>query len=101
MPVCLKTTVDRPDCPILDGSFESLQRPSVNLLRQRRRQGYYRSRYDSQDYQQLLSHIETSLTPPERITFLGSQWAQTRAGIAGVDDFMHLASAVRDDSSPL
>ncbi len=50
--------------------------------------GYYRSRYDSADYQQLLRQVETSLTPSERITFLGSQWAQARAGISTVGDFL-------------
>jgi aminopeptidase N len=62
--------------------------------------GYYRSRYDSADYQQLLRLVESSLTPSERITFLGSQWAQTHAGIATVGDFLNLAAAVRDDTSP-
>ena len=61
--------------------------------------GYYRSRYDSADYQQLLRGVETNLTPSERITFLGSQWAQARAGIATVGDFLNLAAAVRDDTS--
>ena len=62
--------------------------------------GYYRSRYDSADYQQLLRRVESSLTPSERITFLGSQWAQAHAGIATVGDFLNLAAAVRDDTSP-
>jgi aminopeptidase N len=62
--------------------------------------GYYRSRYNREDEQQLLRRIETSLTAPERITYLGGQWAQTRAGIVGVDDFLHLAAAVREDTSP-
>jgi aminopeptidase N/puromycin-sensitive aminopeptidase len=61
--------------------------------------GYYRSRYDSVDYQQLLRQVETSLTPSERITFLGSQWALARAGISPVGDFLNLAAAVRDDNS--
>ena len=43
--------------------------------------------------------VETSLTPSERITFLGSQWALTRAGVSTVGDFLNLASAVRDDNS--
>ncbi len=61
--------------------------------------GYYRARYTSDDYQQLLRQVETSRTPPERITFLGSEWAQARAGIAPVGDFLNLAAAVRDDSN--
>jgi aminopeptidase N len=101
LPVCLKTGADSPDCPVLGGSEQSLKVPPAPIFYGNAGgKGYYRSRYDSQDYQQLLRQFETSLTPPERITFLGSQWAQTRAAIAGVDDFLHLASAARDDASP-
>ena len=57
------------------------------------------ARYDRGNYQQLVRMVETNLTPTERITFLGSQWALARAGIATVGDFLNLAAAVRDDSS--
>ncbi len=101
LPVCLKTGGAGPDCPILGASSQSLTVPSTPIFYGNAGgKGYYRSHYDRRDYQQLVSRFETSLTPPERITFLGSQWAQTRAGMNGVDDFLHLASAGRDDASP-
>jgi aminopeptidase N len=101
LPVCLKTSAGRPDCQILSEPTQSLQAPPAPFLYGNAGgKGYYRSRYDHEDEQQLLNYIETGLTPPERITYVGGQWAQTRAGIAGVGDFLHLATAVRDDTSP-
>ena len=100
LPVCMKSGADRPDCPILNANTQRLQAPPAPLFYGNAGgKGYYRSRYGSGDYQRLLQQVETSLTPSERITFLGSQWALTRAGIATVGDFLNLAAAVRDDDS--
>jgi aminopeptidase N len=100
LPVCIKSSGDRPDCPILSDHTQQLQAPAAPVFYGNAGgNGYYRSRYTAEDYQQLLRRVETSLTPAERITFLGSQWAQARAGIAPVGDFLNLAAAVRDDNS--
>ncbi len=101
LPVCMKSSGPQPDCPILSAGEQRLQAPQAEVFYGNAGgKGYYRSRYDSADYQQLLRRVESSLTPSERITFLGSQWAQARAGIAPVGDFLNLAAAVRDDTSP-
>jgi aminopeptidase N len=101
LPVCMKSSGPQPDCPILSAGAQRLQAPRAEVFYGNAGgKGYYRSRYDSADYQQLLRRVESSLTPPERITFLGSQWAQARAGIAPVGDFLNLVAAVRDDTSP-
>jgi aminopeptidase N len=100
LPVCLKSSGDRTDCPILSANTQQLQVPAAPVFYGNAGgNGYYRARYTSDDYQQLLRQVETSLTPPERITFLGSEWAQARAGIAPVGDFLNLAAAVRDDTN--
>jgi aminopeptidase N len=100
LPVCLKSSAGQPDCPILSAAAQRLQVPHAEVFYGNAGgKGYYRSRYDSADYQQLLRLAESSLTPSERITFLGSQWAQARAGIATVGDFLNLAAAVHDDTS--
>ena len=101
LPVCMKSSGDQSDCLILSAAAQRLQVPQAEVFYGNAGgKGYYRSRYDSADYQQLLRLVESSLTPSERITFLGSQWAQTHAGIATVGDFLNLAAAVRDDTSP-
>jgi aminopeptidase N/puromycin-sensitive aminopeptidase len=101
LPVCIKSSGDTPACPILSAKMQLLQAPQGPVFYGNAGgKGYYRSRYDSASYQQLLRSVETGLTPSERITFLGSQWALARAGIATVGDFLNLAGAVREDSSP-
>jgi aminopeptidase N len=101
LPVCIKSAADQPECPIMKAGAQQLQAPAAPVFYGNAGgKGYYRSRYDGADYQQLLRQVETSLTPSERITFLGSQWALARAGISPVGDFLNLAAAVRDDNSP-
>jgi aminopeptidase N len=101
LPVCIKNGADRPDCSILNAGSQQLPAPPAPVFYGNAGgKGYYRSRYDSADYEKLLRTVETSLTPSERITFLGSQWAQTLAGIANVGDFLELAASVREDTSP-
>ena len=100
LPVCTKSSADRADCPILSARAQQLPAPQAPVFYGNAGgKGYYRTRYDSDVYQQLMRAVETGLTPTERITFLGSQWALARAGIATVGDFLNLAAAVRDDSS--
>ena len=101
LPVCMKNGGGRPDCPVLTGTEQKLAAPQSDLFYGNAGgKGYYRSRYESADYQQLIGRVETGLTPPERITFLGNEWALARAGMATVGDFLTLASAVSADSSP-
>jgi aminopeptidase N len=100
LPVCIKSGGDQPECPVMNAGTQQLPAPATPIFYGNAGgKGYYRSRYDSVDYQQLLRQVETSLTPSERITFLGSQWALARAGISPVGDFLNLAAAVRDDNS--
>ena len=100
LPVCIKSAADQPECPILNAGTQQLQAPPAPVFYGNAGgKGYYRSRYDSADYQQLLRQVETTLTPSERITFLGSQWALARAGVSPVGEFLNLAAAVRDDDS--
>jgi aminopeptidase N/puromycin-sensitive aminopeptidase len=61
--------------------------------------GYYRTSYSEAAYRDLLSHVETSLTPEERISLLGDQWALMRAGKADVGAYLSLVAAVRKDAS--
>jgi aminopeptidase N len=100
LPVCMKSSDDQPDCPILSATMQRLHVPQAEVFYANAGgMGYYRSRYDSADYQQLLRLVENALTPSERITFLGSQWAQAHAGMETVGDFLDLAAAVRNDPS--
>ncbi len=61
--------------------------------------GYYRSAYPEATYTQLLPHVETGLTPSERIALIGDEWAQVRAGKQPVGASLALAAATRSDAS--
>ncbi len=101
LPVCLKDSGDRPDCPILSGQDQDLAVPQAPLFYGNAGgKGYYRSLYDHVDYQRLVKNVESGLTPSERITFVGSQWALAHSGVATVSAFLDLASAVPSDPSP-
>jgi aminopeptidase N/puromycin-sensitive aminopeptidase len=59
--------------------------------------GYYRSSYPAAAYKALVAKIETGLTPPERISLIGDEWAALRANKATAGDYLDLAAAVRSD----
>jgi aminopeptidase N/puromycin-sensitive aminopeptidase len=100
LPVCMKNSAGRSECPVLSADTQRLPVPQAPVFYGNAGgKGYFRSRYSSADYQQLVRTVEASLTPSERITFLGSQWAQVRAGVSTLGDFLDLAAAVRDDDS--
>jgi aminopeptidase N/puromycin-sensitive aminopeptidase len=71
--------------------------PSKPLFANAGGKSYYRSAYTPAAYAALVAGIETNLTPPERISFIGDEWAQLRANKATVGDYLGLAATVRAD----
>ena len=61
--------------------------------------GYYRGAYALGQYADLVSHAESDLTPPERISLLGDEWAQVRVKQAKVGDYLDLVAALKSDPS--
>ena len=55
--------------------------------------GYYRSAYAPGQYGAIVDHVESGLTPPERINLAGDEWAQVRANKATVGDYLNLVAA--------
>ena len=45
----------------------------------------------------MVSGIETALTPTERISLAGDEWAQVRADKATVGDYLDLVAALKAD----
>ena len=60
-------------------------------------QGYYRSAYSPEAVGQMAAAAEKDLTPAERITLLGDEWAQVRAGQHDIGDFLRLAEGLKSD----
>jgi len=99
LPVCFKATDDK-RCEVLTAARQSLPIPSAPFLfANAEGKGYYRSSYPQDVYQQLVAHIETGLTPEERISLLGDAWALTNAGRSTVAAYLDAVAAIRNDSS--
>jgi aminopeptidase N len=100
LPVCFKTGSDRQQCELLTPDASGLTVPAASLFfANAGGVGYYRSAYPPSLYEALVSNIETDLSPTERISLIGDEWAQFRADKATVADYMNLASAIKVDSS--
>jgi aminopeptidase N/puromycin-sensitive aminopeptidase len=100
VPVCIKTGGQGQDCEVLSPDQKELKVPSAPFLfADAGGAGYYRYSYSPDVYSAIAGHVEDGLSPEERISLLGNQWAQVHADKASVGDFLNLASAVKDDSS--
>jgi aminopeptidase N/puromycin-sensitive aminopeptidase len=99
LPVCFKTDTGQ-DCQLLTPSSTGINPPqSALFFANAGGKGYYRTSYSPADYAAVLAKIESALTPAERISFLGDEWAHVRSNRASVGDVLNLAAAVKDDPS--
>jgi aminopeptidase N/puromycin-sensitive aminopeptidase len=98
LPVCFKTAGNKQECQLLTPETTSLSVPdSRPFFANAGGKGYYRTAYTPGDYSAITAHFETTLTPPERISLIGDEWAQVRANKATVGDYLNLVSAVKQD----
>lgn len=97
LPVCFKTESGQ-DCEVLTPGETSLKVPAGALFYGNAgAKGYYRSSYSDKDYENLVAHVETGLTPSERIGLTGDEWARVRANKATVGDYLNLVAALKAD----
>ena len=100
IPVCMKSSDGKQSCELLSSAQQSLKTPqSPFFFADAEGKGYYRSAYTKDVYAKIVDHVETGLTPEERISLLGDTWAQVRADKVSVGDYLNLAAAVKDDAS--
>ncbi len=98
LPVCFKTARDKQQCELLTPDTTSLKVPqNAVFFANANGKGYYRTSYTPADYAALASGVEDALTPPERISLIGDEWAQVRANKATVGDYLNLVAAVKSD----
>jgi aminopeptidase N len=98
VPVCFKDGTTGQDCQVLTPASTALKVPGGGLFfANAGGKGYYRSAYPADAYKALVAAVETGLTPSERITLIGDEWAQLRANKATVGDYLNLSAAVRSD----
>ena len=100
LPVCFKAADPPADCRLLTPDTPELPIPQAPLFfANAGGEGYYRAAYAPRQYAALVAEVETSLTPAERISLAGDEWAQVRANKATVGDYLDLVSALRSDRS--
>jgi len=96
VPVCPKTPAqDAGACQIVPAAASTLTVPDgcpswafVNGGAQ----GYFRTAYSPELLRAIAPDIQTHLTPPERLSLAGDEWALVRAGQHTVADFLSLAA---------
>ena len=98
LPVCFKAGQAQ-QCQLLTPSTTTLRVPpqASVFFADAGGKGYYRSAYPPQLYASLVANIETALTPAERISLAGNEWAQIRSSRAPVGDYLDLAAALKSD----
>ena len=96
-PVCFKTATGQ-DCQLLTPGDSALKTPASDLFfANANGKGYYRSTYPASVYKALVAQVETALTPVERISLIGDEWAQVRANKAPIGAYLDLVTAVKSD----
>ena len=98
LPVCFKSTAGGEDCEVLTPEKTSLKIPASSLLfANAGAKGYYRTAYPASVYADLVAHVESGLTPEERISLTGDEWAQVRANRATAGNYLDLVAALKAD----
>ena len=88
------------DCQLLTPSSATLPVPGTGLFfANAGGKSYYRSAYMPRDYAALVAGVETGLSPTERISLLGDEWAQVNSGKAPIGAYLDLVAVVKADSS--
>jgi aminopeptidase N/puromycin-sensitive aminopeptidase len=98
LPVCFKTAAGQ-NCQLLTPSGSNLKTPAGGLFfANAGGKGYYRSAYPPKVYAALVAGVENTLTPAERISLIGDEWAQVRANKAPIGAYLDLVTAIKADS---
>ena len=98
LPVCFIAENGAQDCDVMTPGETSLKVPAETLFfANAGAKGYYRSSYPESAYARLVAHVETGLTPPERISLTGDEWARVQANKATVGGFLNLVTALKAD----
>ena len=100
IPVCFKAS-GKSRCEVLSAAQQDVTVPAAPLFfANADGKGYYRSSYPEDAYSKLVTHVESDLSPEERLSLLGDTWALMLAGKTTVAAYLDLATAVSKDPSP-
>jgi aminopeptidase N/puromycin-sensitive aminopeptidase len=77
LPVCFKSKSNGQQCELIPTADYGVKIPAGGLFfANAGGKGYYRSVYPPNVYAALVARVESSLTPAERISLIGDEWAQ-------------------------
>jgi aminopeptidase N/puromycin-sensitive aminopeptidase len=99
LPICFKAGSSGQQCEVYPALDHGLKVPDGLFFANANGKGYYHSVYAKKDYAALVSQVESGLSPAERISLIGDEWAQVRANKEPVGDYLDLLSAVKADTS--
>jgi aminopeptidase N/puromycin-sensitive aminopeptidase len=100
VPVCFDASNHGGACELLNEAQQSLKAPEATFLfANAEGKSYYRSSYAADVYSKIAANVESGLSPEERISFIGDEWAKVRSNKAPVGEYLNLAAGVKDDSS--
>jgi aminopeptidase N/puromycin-sensitive aminopeptidase len=102
VPVCFSAgqSGDQERCDVLSAANQTLHIPAgADFFPDAEGKGYYRFALPDSVYNNVLAHIETDITPEERIALIGDVWAGVRSNQNSVGDFLNLSAAVKNDTS--
>jgi aminopeptidase N/puromycin-sensitive aminopeptidase len=97
LPVCFKMPAGQ-DCELLTPKTARFKAPGGTLFfANAGGKGYYRTAYPPSVYATLAAQVETTLTPAERISLIGDEWAQVRSNKAPIGAYLDLVATIKDD----
>ena len=99
LPLCFKTA-GLPECSLILPPAHNVATPpgaTMPIYINAGSKGYFRTEYTPEQVAAIISVIETSLTPEERIGFVGDRWALMQTGHGSVGEYLDLALALKND----
>ena len=93
VPVCVKTAGGGGGCDLIADNKQTLSLGNSCVpwvFANAGAQGYYRTQYSPETLRGLTPRIQEVLTPPERLSLSGDEWALVRAGRHTAADYLRL-----------
>jgi aminopeptidase N len=93
IPVCVKTAGGSGGCDLIADNKQTLSLGNSCVpwvFANAGAQGYYRTQYSPETLRGLTPRIQEVLTPPERLSLSGDEWALVRAGRHTAADYLRL-----------
>jgi aminopeptidase N len=99
IPICRKTATDHASCTEMRERTQRVTEPTCPswIFFNAGARGYYRTAYPPSMLPAFASDMATRLSPPERLSLAGDEWALVQAGRHTVAEYLTLASGVRGE----